>query len=407
MAVVDDARRARAAQRRSRAGDRAWPGCALLDREVAARADGSDEEKAAVAAQLDALKRWCAACLHDPAYRLVGRSSGFPETLDYCNLVQVQRPRPICREAMLGPDARLRRRDGFTLTDAPLDAARGAERDPLLRAVPRARQGFVLEGAARQGRARSRRTRSAFRCPAARSTRRSPRCTCCARAATPSARWPSSSSTTRCVPGTGHRICNDCMKACIYQKQEPVNIPQIETGVLTDVLQHAVGRRDLRPAHALESAERAPPVCAARTTDATCSSSASGPAGYTLAHYLLNEGFGVVAIDGLKIEPLPRGAGPATAAALPQPIARLGRHLSAARRARARGLRRRVRVRHHRPLGQELPHAPAPDAGAPRQACASTAACASAARCRSRTRGRTGSITSPSPPAPAGRPSST
>src|SRR5439155_1006097 len=38
-------------------------------------------------------------------------------------------------------------------------------------------------------------------------------------------------------PGTGHRICNDCMKSCIYQKQEPVNIPQIETGVLTDVLE--------------------------------------------------------------------------------------------------------------------------------------------------------------------------
>ena len=30
-----------------------------------------------------------------------------------------------------------------------------------------------------------------------------------------------------------------------------------------------------------------------------------GPAGYTLSHYLVNEGFGVVAIDGLKIEPLP------------------------------------------------------------------------------------------------------
>src|SRR6185369_13246958 len=29
-----------------------------------------------------------------------------------------------------------------------------------------------------------------------------------------------------------------------------------------------------------------------------------GPAGYTLAHYLLNEGFGVVGVDGLKIEPL-------------------------------------------------------------------------------------------------------
>ncbi|WP_216092923.1 hypothetical protein [Candidatus Marithrix sp. Canyon 246] len=38
-------------------------------------------------------------------------------------------------------------------------------------------------------------------------------------------------------PVTGHRICNDCMKSCIYQKQEPVNIPQIETRVLTDVLE--------------------------------------------------------------------------------------------------------------------------------------------------------------------------
>ena len=29
-----------------------------------------------------------------------------------------------------------------------------------------------------------------------------------------------------------------------------------------------------------------------------------GPAGYTLAHYLLNDGHVIVAIDGLKIEPL-------------------------------------------------------------------------------------------------------
>src|SRR5712691_10100239 len=35
---------------------------------------------------------------------------------------------------------------------------------------------------------------------------------------------------------TGHRICNDCMKACIYQKQEPVDIPQVETRVLREVL---------------------------------------------------------------------------------------------------------------------------------------------------------------------------
>ncbi len=30
-----------------------------------------------------------------------------------------------------------------------------------------------------------------------------------------------------------------------------------------------------------------------------------GPAGFTLAHHLLLEGFAVVGFDGLKIEPLP------------------------------------------------------------------------------------------------------
>src|ERR1051325_8660911 len=39
------------------------------------------------------------------------------------------------------------------------------------------------------------------------------------------------------VAGTGHRICNDCMKSCIYQKQDPVNIPQAETRTLKDVLE--------------------------------------------------------------------------------------------------------------------------------------------------------------------------
>ncbi len=87
----------------------------------------------------------------------------FPETVDYQNLVQVQRPRADLPEAMLGPDDRLRRRDGFTLTDSRWTHARGAERDRLLHALPRARQGLLLEGAARQGRRRSSRTRSASR----------------------------------------------------------------------------------------------------------------------------------------------------------------------------------------------------------------------------------------------------
>ncbi|MCI0431371.1 MAG: FAD-dependent oxidoreductase [Rhodospirillales bacterium] len=102
---------------------------------------------------------------------------------------------------------------------------------------------------------------------------------------------------------TGHRICNDCMKACIYQKQEPVDIPQAETRVLKDVLSLPWGfeiyslltrwnplnlRRPL-----------AKPASGRRVLIAGL-----GPAGFTLAHHLLNDGHTVFAIDGLKIEPL-------------------------------------------------------------------------------------------------------
>ena len=105
-------------------------------------------------------------------------------------------------------------------------------------------------------------------------------------------------------PGTGHRICNDCMKGCIYQKTEPVNIPQIETHILTEVLFMPWGFEiyslltrwnplNARRPHALPYNGKNILVVG------------MGPAGYTLSHYLLNEGFGVVGIDALKIEPLP------------------------------------------------------------------------------------------------------
>src|SRR5438067_7091232 len=53
--------------------------------------------------------------------------------------------------------------------------------------------------------------------------------------------WPIGALAMICVDNpmvaaTGHRICNDCMKACIYQKQDPVDIPQSETRLLKDVL---------------------------------------------------------------------------------------------------------------------------------------------------------------------------
>ncbi|MGA8806584.1 MAG: FAD-dependent oxidoreductase, partial [Thermoanaerobaculia bacterium] len=100
-----------------------------------------------------------------------------------------------------------------------------------------------------------------------------------------------------------HRICNDCMKSCIFQKQDPVNIPQIETGALTDVLWLPWGFE------IYSLLTRWNPLNVRRPMALPYNGKnvlvvGLGPAGYTLAHYLANEGFGVVAIDALKIEPI-------------------------------------------------------------------------------------------------------
>ncbi len=103
--------------------------------------------------------------------------------------------------------------------------------------------------------------------------------------------------------GTGHRICNDCMKSCVFQKQDPVDIPQVETRTLKDVLELPWGFEIYglltrwtpldfhRPAPKPESGYKVLVV-------------GLGPAGFTLAHHLMNDGHTVAAVDGLKIEPL-------------------------------------------------------------------------------------------------------
>ncbi|MGQ0523650.1 MAG: FAD-dependent oxidoreductase, partial [Betaproteobacteria bacterium] len=102
---------------------------------------------------------------------------------------------------------------------------------------------------------------------------------------------------------TGHRICNDCMKACIYQKQEPVDIPQAETRTLRDVLELPWGFEIYslltrwNPLN-LRKPYPGPP------TGKRVLVAGMGPAGFTLAHFLMNDGHTVVGIDGLKIEPL-------------------------------------------------------------------------------------------------------
>ena len=269
-------------------------GCSLLDREAT--------DKAGVAAEIESLKRWCAAHLHDPRYRgwVVFR---FPENLDYDHLVHVQRPDPALPEAMHGPDDRLRRREGFKLTDNRFTRrevlseihycvlCHERDKDTCSKGI-RDKEGKVATnplGIPIPG------------CPL--DEKISEMHMVRKRGDAIGALAIVAVDNPMC-PGTGHRICNDCMKACIYQKQEPVNIPQIETGVLTDVLNMPWGVEiyglltrwnplNIQRPYALEYNGKNVLVVGL------------GPAGYTLTHYLLNEGFGVIAIDGLKIEPLP------------------------------------------------------------------------------------------------------
>jgi NADPH-dependent glutamate synthase beta subunit-like oxidoreductase/NAD(P)H-flavin reductase len=107
------------------------------------------------------------------------------------------------------------------------------------------------------------------------------------------------------LAATGHRICNDCMKACIYQKQQPVNIPEIETRTLKDILDLPWGFEIyslLTRWNPLNFSRPMPKP----TTNYKVLVAGMGPAGFTLAHHLMNDGHHVVGIDGLKIEPLSR-----------------------------------------------------------------------------------------------------
>src|SRR3954468_18950490 len=287
-------------------------GCALLDAEKAA----ASPQPSALSPELEALKRWCAARVHDPAYRswVVFR---FPENVEPFHLVEVEHPDPALPEAQVGPGWRLRRRDGFALTDPRMrprevlseihycvlcherdkdscskglhDKSGKVTVNPL---------GIALDGCPLDEKISEMHTLRKDGDPVgalALVVVDNPMC-----------------------PGTGHRICNDCMKSCIYQKQEPVNIPQIETGVLTDVLGLPWGVEiyglltrwnplNVRRPYALPYNGRNVLVVGL------------GPAGYTLAHYLVNEGFGVVGVDGLKIEPLAEDI-TGTDTAAPRPI---------------------------------------------------------------------------------------
>lgn len=105
------------------------------------------------------------------------------------------------------------------------------------------------------------------------------------------------------VAATGHRICNDCEKACIFQKQDPVDIPSIESETLESILNLPWG------VEIYSLLTRWNPLNLKRPFPQPLSGykvliAGMGPSGFTLAHYLLNEGHQVHGIDGFKIEPI-------------------------------------------------------------------------------------------------------
>jgi NADPH-dependent glutamate synthase beta subunit-like oxidoreductase/NAD(P)H-flavin reductase len=266
-------------------------------------------ELQAVRALLSLADRWTyARALHPEAKELfhVWPTHRVPKPLVFDQLVQLHRPDPNLPETTEGPEHHLRFRDGFKLTDR-----RGTRRDVMNevdycvicheREKDSCSRGFVAKDPVAEGHSYKKNPLGIplTGCPL---DERISEAHALKREGDSVAALAMVILDNPMCPGTGHRICNDCMKACIFQKQEPVNIPLAETATLTDVLELPWGFEiygfltrwnplSVRRPYALPYRGRNVLIVGL------------GPAGYTLAHYLLNEGFGVTGVDGLKIEP--------------------------------------------------------------------------------------------------------
>ncbi len=254
---------------------------------------------------LKVLEDWCVQVYVDPTRRkqIEGWLSYVrPNKLEFEKLVHTEKPDPAIPEKMVGPESHLRCRDGFKLTDNRMptkDVLREIdyciychqrEKDSCSKGFPEKPAGFKknplgipLEGCPLDERISEmhllRKNGDAIGALAM-VILDNPMC-----------------------PGTGHRICNDCLMGCFFKKQDPVNIPQNETAVLTDVLNLPYGFEIYSLLTRFNPLNRQRPY-ALPFNGNNVLVVGLGPAGYTLAHYLANEGFGVVGIDALKLEPM-------------------------------------------------------------------------------------------------------
>ena len=263
--------------------------------------DDSTGDLAALKAAVKIVEAWSAVAF--AKRQLKWHSFRVPHSLDYQNLVHLIRPEPELHSIMRGSDDILRRREGFKLTDD-----RGTMRDSLYEVdycmICHEREKDSCSTGILEKDGSFRRNPLGIVANGCPLDERISEMHLLKRQGDSIGSLALVTIDNPMCAGTGHRICNDCMKGCIFQKQEPVNIPLAETHTLTDVLDLPYG---FEIYHLLT---RWNPLNAKRPYPLPYNGKnvmvvGLGPAGYTLAHYLLNEGFGVVGIDGLKIEPLP------------------------------------------------------------------------------------------------------
>lgn len=133
------------------------------------------------------------------------------------------------------------------------------------------------------------------------------------------------------VAATGHRICYDCSRSCIFQKQDPVDIPSIETRLLKQVLELPYGFEIYNLLTRWNPLNRGTPFPKPSSGHHVLVVG-QGPSGFALAHLLLQQGHKVTAIDGLKIDPLPL-----TLKDPAQPIHRIEDHFEALSARYAKG----------------------------------------------------------------------
>jgi NADPH-dependent glutamate synthase beta subunit-like oxidoreductase/NAD(P)H-flavin reductase len=269
------------------------------------------QDEAARAADIDLALRYAAWAVHTAegkAFHKSGVLFKTPRKLDYLRLVPVESQSRNGVETLGLPDGHLRRRDGFALTDPGTDLAGGLDQAHYCiwcheQQKDSCSSGLREKKPADGGAAPFKKSPFGVTlagCPLDEKISEFHKLR--------AEGWALGALAIICVDNplvaaTGHRICNDCMKACIYQKQDPVDIPQAETRVLKDVLALPWGFEIYalltrwNPLNLRRPLPRAP-------TGKRVLVVGMGPAGFTLAHHLLNDGHAVAGIDGLKIEPL-------------------------------------------------------------------------------------------------------